>query len=91
MSSETYPRGQVYFLSHGGPPTMFDTAAAPYKAWQKYGQAVVEQNPRGLVVVSAHWESNNDQILGKFDVSFLASASPVAQPRGRKATLDLVS
>ncbi|EJT48112.1 hypothetical protein A1Q1_02922 [Trichosporon asahii var. asahii CBS 2479] len=69
MSSETYPRGQVYFLSHGGPPTMFDTASAPYKAWQKYGQAVVEQNPRGLVVVSAHWESNNDQILVNADQS----------------------
>lgn len=64
-SSATYPKGQVYFLSHGGPPTMFETNSAPYKAWQKYGQTVAEQNPRGLVVVSAHWESNNDQILGK--------------------------
>lgn len=63
--SKSYPKGQVYFLSHGGPPTMFETNSAPYKAWQKYGQTVAEQNPRGLVVVSAHWESDNDKILGK--------------------------
>lgn len=76
-SSATYPKGQVYFLSHGGPPTMFETTSAPYKAWQKYGQAVAEQNPRGLVVVSAHWESDNDQILGKFACR---AAAPTPSP-----------
>lgn len=76
----TYPKGQVYFLSHGGPPTMFETNSAPYKAWQKYGQTVAEQNPRGLVVVSAHWESNNDQILGK---CVRLSATKPAQHLGR--------
>ncbi|KLT38816.1 Extradiol aromatic ring-opening dioxygenase [Cutaneotrichosporon oleaginosum] len=57
-TSSTPPRkGEVYFLSHGGPPTMFDTASAPYKAWQKYGKMVEAARPRGLVVVSAHWEN----------------------------------
>lgn len=65
-TSSTYPRGQVYFLSHGGPPTMFDTDSAAYKAWQKYGKVVADQHPRGLVVVSAHWESEGDEILSMF-------------------------
>jgi aromatic ring-opening dioxygenase catalytic subunit (LigB family) len=36
---------------------MFDTQSAPYKAWIKYGKTVVDNNPKGLVVVSAHWEN----------------------------------
>ncbi|BEJ11731.1 hypothetical protein CspHIS471_0201910 [Cutaneotrichosporon sp. HIS471] len=53
-------KGQVYFLSHGGPPTMFETTSAPYKAWQKYGKMIEAEKPRGLVVVSAHWENPSD-------------------------------
>ncbi|TXT12916.1 hypothetical protein VHUM_01317 [Vanrija humicola] len=52
-------RGSVYFLSHGGPPTMFQSTSAPYQAWQRYGKEIAAARPRGLVVVSAHWE--NDQ------------------------------
>lgn len=36
---------------------MFDTESEPYTAWQKYGKMVEEARPRGLVVVSAHWEN----------------------------------
>ncbi|KAK4684479.1 4,5-DOPA dioxygenase extradiol, partial [Tremellales sp. Uapishka_1] len=52
-------RGEVYFLSHGGPPTMYDTETRPYKAWQKFGKAIEKAKPRGLVVVSAHWENQD--------------------------------
>jgi aromatic ring-opening dioxygenase catalytic subunit (LigB family) len=38
---------------------MFDTQSKPYKAWQKYGAAVEAAKPRGLVVVSAHWENED--------------------------------
>ncbi|BEI88829.1 uncharacterized protein CcaverHIS019_0201910 [Cutaneotrichosporon cavernicola] len=64
-------KGQVYFLSHGGPPTMFETTSAPYKAWQKYGKMIEAEKPRGLVVVSAHWEnpSHSDGVVVNTDSS----------------------
>lgn len=55
--SEGWKKGSVYFLSHGGPPTMFDPDSKPYRAWREYGRRVGESPPRGLVVVSAHWEN----------------------------------
>jgi aromatic ring-opening dioxygenase catalytic subunit (LigB family) len=46
---------------------MFDTNSAPYKAWIKYGKAVADAKPKGLIVVSAHWEnpSNSDSVVGE--------------------------
>jgi aromatic ring-opening dioxygenase catalytic subunit (LigB family) len=44
---------------------MFDTASAPYKAWQAFGQRVTSDAPRGLVVVSAHWEAEGDTVQSK--------------------------
>jgi aromatic ring-opening dioxygenase catalytic subunit (LigB family) len=55
---------------------MFDTESGPYKAWQKYGKAVEAANPRGLVVVSAHWENDADEydVLG---MSHFRPSSPL--------------
>ncbi|TYJ57908.1 hypothetical protein B9479_001263 [Cryptococcus floricola] len=53
--------GDVYFLSHGGPPMVEQTEAPPYKAWRKFGKIIEANPPKGIVVVSAHWE--NDQGL----------------------------
>jgi len=78
-----HKEGEVYFLSHGvssnffpkaaiadrikGPPTMFETQSKPYLAWQDYGKMVNAARPRGLVVVSAHWEDErgSDKVSGK--------------------------
>jgi len=38
---------------------MFESNSKPYKAWQEYGKMVNEAHPRGLVVVSAHWENES--------------------------------
>jgi len=35
---------------------MFETTSRPYLAWQDYGKMVNAAKPKGLVVVSAHWE-----------------------------------
>ena len=35
---------------------MFETTSKPYLAWQDYGKMVNAAKPKGLVVVSAHWE-----------------------------------
>lgn len=39
---------------------MFDTRSEPYQAWRAFGQAVEAAKPRGLIVVSAHWENPSD-------------------------------
>ena len=39
-----------------GPPTLFDTASKPYQAWKTIGQSLIRDAPKGIVVVSAHWE-----------------------------------
>ncbi|WWC64557.1 uncharacterized protein I303_107168 [Kwoniella dejecticola CBS 10117] len=51
-------KGDVYFLSHGGPPTIEQTHSAPYKAWQRIGQMINSDPPKGIVVISAHWEND---------------------------------
>ncbi|CED83140.1 Extradiol ring-cleavage dioxygenase, class III enzyme, subunit B [Phaffia rhodozyma] len=45
-----------FFISHGGPPTLFDTVSGAYKQWQAIGQDIQALQPQGIVVVSAHWE-----------------------------------
>ncbi|WVR07665.1 hypothetical protein IAU60_004707 [Kwoniella sp. DSM 27419] len=52
-------RGDVYFLSHGGPPSVEQYHSGPYKAWRRFGEMIMAEPPKGIVVVSAHWE--NDQ------------------------------
>jgi 4,5-DOPA dioxygenase extradiol len=37
---------------------MFESTSKPYLAWQEYGKMVNAAKPRGLVVVSAHWEDD---------------------------------
>jgi aromatic ring-opening dioxygenase catalytic subunit (LigB family) len=51
---------------------MFDSDSKPYKAWEKYGAAVEAAKPRGLVVVSAHWENEDGSsgVLGMSGLSF---------------------
>ncbi|KAL7418415.1 hypothetical protein Q5752_006873 [Cryptotrichosporon argae] len=49
--------GDVYFLSHGGPPSMYQTEASHYAAWKRFGDIVRVDKPRGIVVASAHWEN----------------------------------
>jgi aromatic ring-opening dioxygenase catalytic subunit (LigB family) len=45
---------------------MFESSSKPYKAWVDYGKMVNTANPRGLVVISAHWENEGggDSVKG---------------------------
>jgi 4,5-DOPA dioxygenase extradiol len=47
---------------------MFETKSKPYRAWQDYGKMVNAARPKGLVVVSAHWEdeAGGSGVTGKF-------------------------
>jgi 4,5-DOPA dioxygenase extradiol len=46
---------------------MFETTSKPYLAWQDYGKMVNAAKPKGLVVVSAHWEdeAGSSAVTGK--------------------------
>lgn len=46
---------------------MFESTSKPYLAWQDYGKMVNAARPRGLVVVSAHWEDErgSDKVSGE--------------------------
>ncbi|KAL7409333.1 Extradiol ring-cleavage dioxygenase, class III enzyme, subunit B [Mrakia frigida] len=57
--SSTFKRMPAYFISHGGPPTIFEPQSSPYLQWVKTGKEIQALNPRGLVVVSAHWENDD--------------------------------
>ncbi|KAK8853221.1 hypothetical protein IAR55_003923 [Kwoniella newhampshirensis] len=56
-------RGDVYFLSHGGPPTVEQYDSEPYGGWKKFGKLVKANKPEGIVVVSAHWENDRGGVV----------------------------
>ncbi|KAI1116585.1 Extradiol ring-cleavage dioxygenase, class III enzyme, subunit B [Nemania sp. NC0429] len=54
MSTKT----PVYFVSHGGPNTMFETDHPVYPVLQQIGQEITQKvKPKAIVVFSAHWEA----------------------------------
>ncbi|KAJ2079691.1 hypothetical protein H4R24_003609 [Coemansia sp. RSA 988] len=67
----------VYFLSHGGPNLLDNKDYPPdqpiAKGLAKIGDEIKNLSPRGMVVVSGHWEATHDslQVNGK---------SPLPQP-----------
>ncbi|WWD03665.1 hypothetical protein V865_001720 [Kwoniella europaea PYCC6329] len=57
---ESNIKGDVYFISHGGPVTGDQKQSEPYKAWQSVGRIIQANPPKGIVIVSAHWENHTD-------------------------------
>ncbi|KAI0204060.1 Extradiol ring-cleavage dioxygenase, class III enzyme, subunit B [Astrocystis sublimbata] len=56
-------KAPVYFVSHGGPSTMFDTTHPVYPVLQNIGQEITQKvKPKAIVVFSAHWEAGRDSI-----------------------------
>lgn len=60
MSSTAF-RAPAIFISHGGPPTMFDTQHLAYKKWQSIGKELLGygEKLKGIVIVSAHWQAED--------------------------------
>ncbi|CEH16619.1 hypothetical protein CBOM_06551 [Ceraceosorus bombacis] len=52
-------RAPVLFMSHGGPPTLFDSSHPAHKSWVKTGSDLskLQPRPRAILAISAHWES----------------------------------
>ena len=45
--------------------TMFQPQSGPYRSWAKIGEEIkkLSPQPKGVVFVSAHWESEENDIL----------------------------
>ncbi|KAL9931352.1 hypothetical protein V8E36_009749 [Tilletia maclaganii] len=56
-------RAPVWFIAHGGPPTLFQTEHPAYKHWVKIGDDIRQAKLKGIVVISAHWQAK----LGTLD------------------------
>ncbi|KAN0062191.1 hypothetical protein ACQY0O_005370 [Thecaphora frezii] len=56
-------RAPAWFLSHGGPPTMFMENHPAYKRWAEVGQVMQQAHRegklKGLIFVSAHWQADD--------------------------------
>lgn len=52
-------RTPVYFVSHGGPMTMYETEHPVYPRLQALGREITGKvKPKAIVVFSAHWQSD---------------------------------
>ncbi|KIW10304.1 hypothetical protein PV08_11266 [Exophiala spinifera] len=57
-------RTPVYFVSHGGPNTMYDTKHPVYPKLQAIGKEITEQvKPSAVVVFSAHWQAERPNTI----------------------------
>ncbi|KAF3308334.1 hypothetical protein TWF173_001540 [Orbilia oligospora] len=63
MSSSNPPSLPIYFLSHGGPPILDWKHHPAYSAFQRFGKEVVNLKPKGIIVISAHFAGNRDEIF----------------------------
>lgn len=53
-------KAPVWFIAHGGPPTLFEIESAPHQHWLQIGKDLRQANLRGIVFVSAHWQAEDD-------------------------------
>ncbi|KAI7131945.1 hypothetical protein KC352_g31115, partial [Hortaea werneckii] len=51
-------RTPVYFISHGGPNVMEETAHPAYAQLQEIGREITQKvKPKAIIVLSAHWQA----------------------------------
>ncbi|XP_044731622.1 4,5-DOPA dioxygenase extradiol-like [Chrysoperla carnea] len=61
--TEESSKTPVFFISHGGPNFMYMKDFGGYKAVEKIGNEIKNfPNLKGIIVISAHWQSNLDEI-----------------------------
>ena len=60
----------MYFVSHGGPNIMFQTAHPAYAQLQKIGREIAQTvKPSAVVVFSAHWQASSSGGKARIEVS----------------------
>ncbi len=65
MATEAKPaRTPVYFVSHGGPPTMYDKDHPVFPKLQEIGKEITQKvKPKAIVVFSAHWQAERPSTI----------------------------
>ncbi|UZJ57096.1 hypothetical protein CBS101457_006416 [Exobasidium rhododendri] len=56
-SNAVSSKAPVWFIAHGGPPTLFDKNHGAYQHWLKVVSDMKASNLKGIVFVSAHWQA----------------------------------
>ncbi|KAJ9652299.1 hypothetical protein H2198_008433 [Neophaeococcomyces mojaviensis] len=57
-------RTPVYFVSHGGPTTMYETDHQAYPKLEAIGQEITQKvKPSAIVVFSAHWQAERPNTI----------------------------
>lgn len=68
MTASHPARTPIYFIAHGGPPTVLDHTSAARKHWIKVASEIKSlssgSNPsiRGIVFLSAHWQAEPQEV-----------------------------
>lgn len=68
MTASHPARTPIYFIAHGGPPTVLDYTSAARKHWIKVASEIktLSSGPdpfiRGIVFLSAHWQAEPNQV-----------------------------
>jgi 4,5-DOPA dioxygenase extradiol len=64
MATQATQRTPVYFVSHGGPTTMFQKDHAVYPRLEAMGKEITEKvKPKAIVVFSAHWQAERPNTI----------------------------
>lgn len=57
-------RTPVYFVSHGGPTTMYDTIQRAYSRLESIGREITQRvKPSAILVFSAHWQAKHPKTI----------------------------
>jgi 4,5-DOPA dioxygenase extradiol len=57
-NNSTMTRTPVYFVSHGGPNTMYDTTHPAYSRLESIGREITQRvKPSAILIFSAHWQA----------------------------------
>ncbi|CAJ0768753.1 10423_t:CDS:2 [Entrophospora sp. SA101] len=57
-----------YYISHGGPPLVLNHDDKAYNFLKSWGEKILNEiKPKAIVVISAHWETDDTIKVGSFD------------------------
>lgn len=63
-TTRSMPRTPVYFVSHGGPNTMYEKDHKVYPKLEAIGQEITQKvKPSAIVVFSAHWQAEKPNTI----------------------------
>lgn len=57
------PKAPVWFVAHGGPPTLFDVEHSAHQHWLQLAKDFRQSNLKGIVFVSAHWQAEEGDFV----------------------------